>query len=372
MGAFWGFIKKEFKHIFRDRKTLLILFGMPIAQILIFGFGITNEINNANIAVLDLSKDNHTQKIVNKLLSSGYFQIDSYLSTFSQIENTFKKGKVKLVIVFEEDFANKLQTETKASVQLLADASEPNTANTLIHYVSSIIYDYNRELNKEILINTNAMNVQSELRVRFNPELKGVFLFVPGTICIILMLVSAMMTSISITKEKETGSMELLLASPMNPALIIISKVIPYLLLSFTDAVIIVLIGNLVFGVPIAGSSILFFAEIALFIFIALSLGIFVSTKTNSQQTALMISLVGFMLPTILLSGFVYPIENMPTWLQYLTIINPARWFMIIIRGIMLKGIGLEYLWKETLILIGFATVFVLLSIKNFKIRLQS
>jgi len=204
----------------------------------------------------------------------------------------------------------------------------------------------------------------------YNKELKGVYLFVPGLIAIILMLVSAMMTSISITKEKELGTMEILLATPMRPGIIIIAKVIPYLLLSFTNAMIVLMLGNFVFDVPIHGNFALLLFQMILFVMTVLSLGIFISTVTSSQQVALMASLMGLMLPTILLSGFIFPIENMPVPLQIVSNMVPAKWFIIIIKNIMLKGTGLSVIWKETLIIIGFMTFFISLSIKNFKPRL--
>jgi ABC-2 type transport system permease protein len=205
----------------------------------------------------------------------------------------------------------------------------------------------------------------------YNEELKGVFLFVPGLITIILMLVSAMMTSISITKEKETGTMEVLLASPMKPYQVIIGKVIPYVFLAFADAIIILAMGRFVFGVPLRGSMLLLLSECVLFIFTALSLGIMISTFTNSQQIALMISLVGLMLPTILLSGFIFPIDNMPIVIQYITTIIPARWFIVIVRSIMLKGSDLTVIWKETAMLFGFTLLYITISVFKYKIRLS-
>ncbi len=367
MERFLAFVKKEFIHIMRDKRSLIILFGIPIAQILIFGFAITNEIKDAKIGILDFSKDATTEKIVNKLLSSGYYQLYSYLKDDGQIEQVFREGKVKQVVVFQEKFEINLKQTGKASIQIISDASDPNTGNTLINYTSAIINDYNSEINRN---NLSGLRIIPELRMRYNPELKGVYLFIPGLIVIILMLVSAMMTSISITKEKELGSMEILLVSPLKPIIVIIAKVIPYSLLSFVNAVSILLLGKFVFEVPVHGSYFLLLGEVILFITTALSFGIFISTKTSSQQVALMISLVGLMLPTILLSGFIFPVENMPIPLQVIANIMPARWFLIIIRDIMLKGSDITFIWKETLVLFGFTALFIGLSIKNFKVRL--
>jgi ABC-2 type transport system permease protein len=207
--------------------------------------------------------------------------------------------------------------------------------------------------------------------MRYNPEMKGVFLFVPGLITIILMLVSAMMTSISITREKEMGTMEVLLVSPMKPFLVIISKVIPYSVVAFSITSLILILGLTVFEVPNNGSWVLLISECILYLIMGLSLGILISTVAPTQMVAMFMSFIGLMLPTIMLSGFIIPIENMPGWLQVFTNIIPARWFIVIIKNIMLKGTGLEGVWKETLILLAMTLFFILVSTKKYKIRLQ-
>jgi ABC-2 type transport system permease protein len=364
-----GFIIKEFYHIFRDVRTMIILFGMPVIQVLLFGFALTNEIKNAGIAVLDPSKDVVTTEIISKITASDYFQLVSNLEQEGQIEEKFREGKIKQVIVFEDQFARKLEKEKKAGVHIIGDASDPNTANLLVSYTSGIIRDY-----QSGLIQSGAaspMMITPEPMMMFNEELKGVFMFVPGIITVLLMLVCAMMTSISIAREKELGTMEVLLVSPLQPIQIIIGKVTPYVLLSLVNAVSILLMGYFIFGVPIRGSLVLLLGETILFIFMALSMGILISTIAKNQQVALMISLAGLMLPTILLSGFIFPVENMPLVLQWLSNIMPSKWFIIIIRGIMIKGAGFIYLWKETLVILLMIVIFIGLSIKNFKIRLE-
>lgn len=368
MKRFRAFIKKEFYHILRDWRTLIILFGMPVIQIMLFGFAITNEIKNANIAILDLSKDQYTQEITNKILASDYFILYKNLTNKNQIHQAFKEGKIKEVIVFEQDFARKLDKEHSASIQVISDATDPNTGTMLLNYTQAITGKYQMALNRTLNF---PVQIAIEQKMLYNPELKGVYLFVPGLITIILMLISAMMTSISITREKEMGTMEVLLVTPMHPVEIIIAKVIPYLLLAFIDAIIVLIAGYFVFEVPIRGSLILLLLETILFIITALSLGIFISTITNSQQAALLASLMGLMLPVIILSGFIFPVANMPKVLQILSNFIPATWFIIIIKGIMLKGSVFLMIWKETLILFVFILVFTALSIKNYKIRLQ-
>lgn len=368
MKRFWGFVVKEFYHIFRDRRTMLVLFGMPIAQMLLFGFVITNEIKDIKIAILDYSKDNVTRDLTLKILSSGYFKLDDYLISSNQIEAAFRKGDVKEVIVFEQGFAEKMNKLGVAHIQVLADASDANTANLVSNYTSAIVMDYVKKLNVNV---STPMQITPEVRMVFNEQLKGVYMFVPGIMAMILMLISALLTSISIVREKELGTMEVLLVSPLRPIQIIIGKVTPYILLSLINAVTIILLGNLVFGMPVQGSTVLLLAETILFIVMALSLGILISTATNSQQTAMFMSMLALMLPTILLSGFIFPIANMPMILQVLCQVIPPRWFIVIIKNIMLKGTGFYYVWFETLVLVMMTVFFIFLSYKKFKIRLE-
>ena len=368
MKRFKGFVQKEFYHIFRDTRSLFILFGMPIAQILLFGFAITNEINNVDIAILDHSKDAITQEIINKIGSSKYFSINQLIEKESDIESVFKKGKVKAVLNFEKDFSKKLIKENHATLQVITDATDPNTANTVTNYVNAILQNYLKEQNNTIKI---AYQIIPQTRMVYNPELKSVYMFVPGVMTIILMLVSAMMTSISITREKELGTMEILLVSPLKPFLVIVGKVFPYIFLSIINAIVIIVLSIFIFEMPIQGSLFLLGLESVLFIITSLALGILISTISETQQTAMMISLMGLMLPVILLSGFIFPITSMPLPLQYISNIIPAKWFIIIVKAIMLKGVGLQFIWKETLILLAMTAFFMTLSVKKYKIRLE-
>ena len=368
MNRFFGFVKKEFFHIFRDSRTLIVLFGMPVIQVLIFGFAINTDIKDAKIAILDNSKDEMTRKLTEKIVSSGYFILNENLSTSSDIEKIFQTGKIKEVIIFQEGFEKKYQKDGKAAIQIIADASDPNNAEMLVNYTSAIINDFQRVQMAEKKM---PYQIIPEVQMRYNPDLKSVFMFVPGIVTILLMLVCAMMTSISIAREKELGTMEILLVSPLKPLQIIAGKVIPYILLSFINAVTIILLGKWVFGMPITGSYMLLLFVTIVFIIMVLSLGIFISTIANNQMTAMMISMLGLFLPTILLSGFIFPIENMPFILQLLTNIVPAKWFIIILKTIMLKGLGFSYIWKELLILFGMIIFVLTLAIKKFKIRLE-
>lgn len=366
MKRFLGFVIKEFYHIFRDYRTLLILFGIPAIQLLLFGYVITNEIKDARIAILDESKDEVTRRISEKVLSSGYFILDKNLISYKEIEQVFRKGNVKLVLIFGAGFSKNLDKTGKARVQIIGDASDPNTANILVNYMQGILSNYLISLNAEKI----PMQITPEVRMMYNSQMKGVYMFVPGLMAMLLMLVSALMTSLSITKEKELGTMELLLVSPLKPVQIIIGKVFPYVFLAFSDACIIIFLGNMVFGVPVVGSVGLLLLESLLFICMALSLGILISTITSSQQIAMMISLVALMLPTILLSGFIFPVENMPLVLQWFCHIMPPKYFITIIKSIMLQGNGFRYIAFETGIMSGFTLLFILLSIKKFNVRL--
>lgn len=363
-----SFIKKEFFHIFRDPRTMLILFGIPVVQLLVFGTVIKSEIKNLHIAIYDQSHDETTQAITNKLLSSGYFLLDKNLDNLDDIDAIFRKGKVREVIVFENNFGQNIEKEGIAKMQLIADASDPNIAKLAISYTTAIANEYIRKLYPEMQL---PMQITPELRMYFNEEMKSAYMFVPGVMALILMLISAMMTSISITREKELGTMEILLVSPLRPVQIIIGKVLPYLLLSIANAFIIVFIGHFVFDVPVNGSFILLMLETILFILMALCLGILISTAAKNQMAAMFISMVGLMLPTILLSGFIFPIENMPVALQYFSHIMPARYFITIVRTIMLKGTGILFIWKETAVLVAMTLFFIAISVRKFKIRLE-
>ncbi|MCU0472767.1 MAG: ABC transporter permease [Bacteroidales bacterium] len=368
MKRFLGFVKKEFLHIFRDFRTLVILFGIPVVQILVFGFVVSTDLKNAPVAFLDLSNDEITQKVSDKICSSGFFRRGETLLNYNDIDKTFRKNKIKAVIIYEKDFGRKLISEGKASMSIITDGSEPNMATLITNYITAIVTDFNRELAGSQT--TGKLMVQPEVRMFYNPSLKGHFMFVPGVITLILILICALMTSVTITREKEFGTMEVLLVSPLKPVQIILGKVMPYFLLSFINVIMILLLSWLVFGLPVKGSLVLLLAESMLYILMSLSLGILISTVSKTMQQAIFISFVGLMLPTILLSGFIFPIENMPSGYGWVAALMPPKYFIIIIKNIMIKGTGFLYVWKETLVLTVMASAFIWLSIRKFKIRL--
>jgi len=364
---FLAFVKKEFFHIWRDKRTMFILLGMPVVQIVIFGFALTNEVKNANIAILDNSKDAATASLTAQLDASRYFALEKNLVTYQQVEEEFRKGKIKLAIVFPQHFGEDLQHFNKAQVQLIADAADPNTANQLTNYATSIINDYqNRITNDRKLPYT----INTEMRMLYNPQLKGAFNFVPGVMAMVLLLVCTMMTAITIVKEKEMGTMEVMLVSPMRPQLVVLAKAVPYLLLSMINITSILLLSVFALEVPINGSLALLGFESILFTLVSLSLGLLISSGAASQQTAMFISLVALFLPTVMLSGFMFPVENMPLPLRIVSNVVPAKWFYSIVKSVMIKGLGIRGVWKETLILAGMMTFFLTMAIKRFKIRL--
>ena len=367
MKQFIAFVKKEFYHVFRDRKTLLLLFGMPIVQIVLFGFALTNEIKNTKIVVCDYANDISSRKIIDKLEVSQNFEIEKMLLSHQEIEEVFKEGIVKLVVVIPAGFNNSLFHLNNAQVQIIADASDPNIAGTLTSYASAIILSYQNELIGGMNI---PYQITTDVRMIYNPELKGATNFVPGVMALVLLLISVLMTSVSIVREKENGTMEVLLVSPFNAILVVLSKAVPYFLLSLINLIVILLLSVYLLDLPIKGSVILLFAESSLLVITALSLGLLISNSTASQRTAMIVSLLGMMLPTILLSGFIFPLENMPLVLRVISNIVPAKWYYIIVKSIMIKGLGFSAIWKETLILLGMTLFLLLVSIKKFKTRL--
>ncbi|MBN1561629.1 ABC transporter permease [candidate division KSB1 bacterium] len=361
-----AFIHKEFLHIIRDPRTLVILFGIPAAQILIFGYVISMDIREVQIAVVDLSRDTISRQLIHKFDASNYFRVSHMLNSVNEVEKILKSGSVKEVLVFESGFGTRFMREGEAMMGLIVDTSEPNTGRLVASYSEALIADFNRELAM-----AGRLKIVPAVRMLYNPALQNEYMFVPGLMTLILMLICALMTSITITREKEFGSMEVLLVSPLRPMQIILGKVAPYLLLAFGDVLLILAMANFVFGLPVKGSLMLLLLESVLYIGLALSLGILISTVSKTMQQAMFISLIGLMLPSILLSGFIFPLENMPLFYQIISLILPPRWFIIIVKNIMLKGTGFRFVWKETLVLIVMTAIFISISAKKFKIRLE-
>lgn len=367
MNALRGLLRKEILHILRDRQTLAVVILMPIVQVILFGYAIRTDVKDVKLAVVDPTPDHVTLEIRNRIAASDAFRVVAIAPRTADVDRLFQAGKAEAAIVFEPRFAERLASGLPARVQVITDGTEPNTSSSRQNYVTTIIRNYERDLGA----GTGGVRIVAELRNRFNPTAESANLFVPGLMAFVLTIISALMTAISLTREKETGTMEALLVSPLRPWQIIIGKVAPYLVIGFISVLAVIVEARLVFGVPLRGSLLLLLGEGLLFILVVLSLGMLISSRTNSQRVAMMGALLGTMLPTMLLSGFIFPLESMPRILQWISNIIPAKWFVTISRAIMLKGVGLEYLWQETLILAGMAFILLTASTRSFHTRLE-
>lgn len=374
MKQFISFIRKEFYHIFRDQRTMLILLVMPILLIILFGYAITTEIKCAPIAVLDQTRNEQTRSLIDRLDASEYFDLYRVVDTREEANVLFRQGKIRLLVILPPLFSS----SDNASIQLLADATDPNEATQLSAYATAIIQEQTVE-NGQKTVNASSPHAQLSVfnfqispvvHLLYNPLMKGAYNFVPGVMGLILILICALMTSVGIVKEKEMGTMEILLVSPMKPFYIILAKATPYLLLSFVNIATILILSYFVLEVPIAGNLLLLVGISVLYALVSLCLGLLISTIADTQQAAMLISAMVLMLPVILLSGMVFPIENMPDVLQVLANIVPAKWYISAVKDVMIKGLGFSAIWKDVAVMTVMVIVLVVLSVKRFKIRL--
>ena len=369
MKEFISFVKKEFYHIMRDSRTILILLVMPVVQIILFGYAVTTEVKNTQTAIFDPSKDAVTQRIKEKFQASPYFTIAEELTDFEQINDVFKYGQIGLVIVFSENFATNMFHTGEASIQLITDGTEPNQATTLSNYASGILNTCQQELMEQYQA---PFQIIPGIKMLFNPQSKSAYNFVPGVMGMVLILICAMMTSIAIVREKETGTMEVLLSSPIQPIYIILAKAVPYFTLSILNLATILLLAVFVLDVPVAGNLLWLILLSLVFIFLALSLGLLISTLVTSQLAAMLASGMALMMPIMLLSGMIFPIVSMPEILQWISAIVPARWYIEAVKKLMIQGVEVQYVAKEFLILVAMALGLILVSLKNFKTRLNN
>lgn len=367
MKQFIAFVKKEFYHIFRDRRTMLILLGMPVVQIILFGFAISTEVKNVRLAVLDPSNDVVTRKIVDRLDASEYFTVTARFRSPQDMETAFLKNQIDMAVVFSERFSDGLYTGD-ARVQLVADATDPNMSTSQVNYASGIVAMVGQEM---LPPDVMAGRLTPDIKLLYNPQMKSAYNFVPGVMGLILMLICAMMTSISIVREKETGTMEVLLVSPVKPLFIILAKAVPYFVLSFVNLVTILLLSVFVLDVPVVGSLFWLITVSLLFIFVSLALGLLISSVTHTQVAAMLASGLMLMMPTMLLSGMIFPIESMPLILQWISDVLPARWYIQAVRKLMIEGVPVVLVYKEIGILLLMAAVLITVSIKKFKYRLE-
>lgn len=366
-GTFFGFVKKEFFHIFRDRRTMLILLGMPVVQIILFGFAISTELKNVRLAVLDPSNDVVSRKIIDRMDASEYFTVKYILHSPQEMEKAFLENDIDMALVFDTQFADGLYNGD-ARVQLITDATDPNIATTQTNYAVGIISSVQQEM---LPPGAKLGSIIPNIKLLYNPQMKSAYNFVPGVMGLILMLICAMMTSISIVREKETGTMEILLVSPVKPLFIILAKAVPYFVLSFVNLATILLLSVYVLDVPIAGSLFWLIVVSLLFIFVSLALGLLISSVTRTQVAAMLASGLILMMPTMLLSGMIFPVESMPMVLQFISDVLPARWYIQAVRKVMIEGVDITLVMKEVAILALMAVALITVSLKKFKHRLE-
>lgn len=367
MKQFFAFVRKEFYHIFRDRRTMLILLGMPVVQIILFGFAISTEVKNVRVVVLDPSNDVMTRRIVDRIGASEYFRMERMIHSPEELEAIFREGDADLAIVFSTRFADGIYSGD-SQIQLVADATDPNMATTRTNYAAGIIASVQQEM---LPPGVSVGTIVPDVKLLYNPQMKSTYNFVPGVMGLILMLICAMMTSISIVREKETGTMEILLVSPVKPLFVILSKAVPYFVLSFINLVTILLLSVYVLHVPVAGSLFWLITVSLLFIFVSLALGLLISSVTWTQVAAMLASGLILMMPTMILSGMIFPIESMPLVLQIISDILPARWYIQAVRKLMIEGVDITLVLKEVGILALMAAVLITISFKKFKNRLE-
>lgn len=368
VNQFLAFSRKEFYHILRDRKTLLILLALPLVQLLIFGFALNSDMVETPTAVMDMSGDAVSRRIIRDFDASKSFHVTRQVYSREEIDRAFRKGDIKVALVFKPDFEKELKSTGQAKMQLILDASFLTDASTLTNYAQAILMEYQRELVEQVDV---PFVIVPDVKMMYNPQLKSAYTFVPGVIGIVLMLVCALMASVSLVREKESGTMEVLLVSPVRPSVIIISKVIPYLVVGMVDTILILLVAVFVLEVPIAGNVSLLFGMASLFTLASLALGVLVSSLTNTQKSAVIVAIAGLMLPSILLSGFIFPTDGMSEGMQAVTKIIPATWFIAAAKSIMIKGLGFGAVYGDMFVLGGMTVLLLVVSVKSFKKRLQ-
>jgi len=378
MTALRGLLRKEFFHIRRDKRTAAVLVMLPVVQVLLFGYAIRTDVNDVRLAVVDPSPDSATIDLRNRFAAAGIFRIVATAPRTDDLNRLFQTGAAEQAIVFRPGFAEDLRRTEPAQLLVITDATEPNTGALLQAYAQAVVQQYQADLTRSAPQSASgarsirpAITIAPIVRTRFNPTRASSNLFVPGLMAFVLTIISSLMTAITLTREKETGTMEALLVSPLRPWEIIAGKVVPYLAIGFAAVVLVLVEALIVFRVPLRGSVLLLLFEGALYILVSLNFGILISSRTSSQRLAMLGVFLTTLLPNILLSGFIFPLESMPAVLRWISFVVPGRWFVTIARGIMLKGIGLEYLWRETLYMTALAFGLLVVSLRSFNERLE-
>lgn len=368
-------IIKEFLQLKRDPRLFAIIFIAPVMQLILLGYAANLDVNNVHTAVYDQDRTVASRDFIQKFSASGYFSIDDYVDNYREATNLINNGDVLWVLVIPHDFAKDLSRNKTAKVQAIFDGSDGNTTGITVGYLNGIVSSYSKkilieQMNKSGIKTTIAGNVSPVLRVWYNPELKTRNFMVPGIIGLLLTVITTVLMAMGIVRERELGTLEQIIVTPIKPFQLIIGKIIPFVLIGFVDILIVIAVMVFWFGIGIKGD--FFYLIFASFIYIlsSLGLGLFISTVSKTQQQAMMVAMFGILLPMNFLSGFAFPIENMPSWIQPITYLIPLRYYITIIRGVILKGDGLFQLLPETFILLGIGAIILIASSMRFSKRL--
>lgn len=368
MNQFVSFVIKEAKHITRDRRTMLILFGMPVVMMLIFGFAITTDVKNVKVGIVTSSMDNRTQQIARRIDASEYFSVTHVVGTTEAAKRLLADHKIDFAIAFSNAFSGNVNTG-RVAVQFIADYTDPNMAEQQVTYARQIIMQEMQRSARSPGMADGADAVSTKLL--YNPRMRSAYNFVPGIMGMLLMLICAMMTSVSIVREKERGTMEVLLVSPVKPLYIMMAKAVPYFVLSFIILISVLLISKYVLSVPLVGNIMTILGVSLLYILLSLALGLLISVAAQTQVVALLISGMLLIMPGMLLSGMIYPIESMPDILQYVSAVVPTRWYVAAMKKLMIMGVSTEMIGKELLVLACMTVLLLAIALKKFKIRLS-
>ena len=371
MRSLIGLLRKEVQHIRRDPRTLAVILALPVVQVVLFGFAIRTDVDHVRLAIVDPAPDETTLALRSRFTAAAVFEVKAILQRPEDLDPRCQSGAVQEAVVFQRDFAAHVR-DGDAQLLIVTDGTEPNTASLLQAYAQAVISSARLQPGlTDARLKPGPTRINAQVRTRFNPTRESSNLFVPGLMAFVLTIISSLMTAISLTREKETGTLEALLVSPLRPLSIIIGKVFPYLVIGFISAALVLVEARLIFHVPFRGSVVLLLADTLLFILASLALGILVSARTSSQRVAMLGAALATMLPNLLLSGFIFPLESMPLPLRLLSNVVPGRWFVEIARGVMLKGVGLEYVWPQTLILAGMSALLLAAAARSFNARLE-
>ena len=366
MKQFISFVIKETKHILRDKRTMLILFGMPVVMMLLFGFAITTDVKNVRTVVVTSQMDHQTQQVVERLSQSEYFTIIRTVATPQEAEQLIRSQQADMALVFASDFASR-----KSGLQLIVDGADPNMAQQWTSYAQQTVLSPHSRAKLAYPLSSNINHSPLSTKLLYNPQMKSAYNFVPAIMGMLLMLICAMMTSISIVREKERGTMEVLLVSPVRPLMVIMAKAVPYLLLAFVILIVILLMARFVLGVPLVGSLFWIIAVSIIYILLALSLGLLISNVAQTQLVALLLSAMVLLMPVVMLSGMMFPVESMPQVLRWIAAVVPPRYYIDAMRKLMIMGVGIGEVMKEVAILIGMTALLLTVALRKFNVRLE-